>query len=34
MAEASPRVWFFEHGELLQGWSQDQVVTHVLNEAS
>lgn len=34
VAEASPRVWFFESGELLQGWSQDQVVTHVLNEAS
>lgn len=24
VAEESPRVWFFESGELLQGWSQDQ----------
>ena len=34
MAEASPQVWFFESGELPQGWSLDQAVTHVLNEAS
>ena len=34
VVEASPRVWFFESGEPRQGWSQDQVVTHVLNEAS